>query len=469
MFRVDNQREPSLCRVVDKHAQSLFRKTDEPKSYRSEQKPSAVCEVVLYNIERTRSEVTVNTDTSSETQSYQSEPEFTQDKKSIATPSVAAKNAEACALADSLILKKDNVLKLPSFKMNEIAVGNILGKGGFYDVLAIKYIDISVNKTTPKTEDRADEEVRHGDIMTVQTLDTRESIASRRQGYGETENANNYVIKCIKPSITKHKTKYLTAIKDSVIETYILANLNHQHIIKVRGVVACNTNDSHTSLKQRIYSARYCQDAGYRIVMDRIYGTLDKKLKQWRNQSKSPFGIFFANKKQKMLFTQVKMASQLSETLMYLHKLNIVYRDIKPENIGFDLNGDVKVFDFGLAQELRPNKKGEDGLYLLSLAGTARYMAPEIVRGERYNQSVDVYSYGVLLWEIFTLEKAFQGFDMSDILSQAKGKRVKLRMSQSIYPSVKSLIRESCLFKWKARPTFEMLVRKLQHILRETS
>lgn len=448
----------------------VFRKTEERTSPLTDPTSNTVCKERCLDIARRQSEITVSSDASSVTSSDHSGSRTVPEKKSIPTSYEAAKNAEELSFANSLIFNKDAVLKLPSFQMNEIALGKILGRGGFYDVLAIKHINISVNQTTPNSGHGAEEEGRDTVIMAMDTVGARESMMTTcHKGQDDTTTTNNYVIKCIKPSIVKHKTKYLTAIKDSVIETYILSNLHHPHIIKMRGVVMCNIDDSDSSFKERRFSARYCQDAGYRIVMDRIYGTLDKKLKQWRTQSKSLLGLFFANNSEKMFATQVRMASQLSEALTYLHKLNIVYRDIKPENIGFDLNGDLKIFDFGLAKELRPDQAGEDGSYNLSLAGTARYMAPEIVRGERYNQSVDVYSYGILLWEIFALKKPFQGFDMSDILSQAKGKRVQLRMPPSMPPSIKSLIRESCQFKWKARPTFEMLSRKIQTNLIKTS
>jgi serine/threonine protein kinase len=57
---------------------------------------------------------------------------------------------------------------------------------------------------------------------------------------------------------------------------------------------------------------------------------------------------------------------------------SIIYRDLKPDNIGFDVRGDVKIFDFGLAKEINPKKKLDDGTYNLTAdTGSLRYMAPE--------------------------------------------------------------------------------------------
>jgi serine/threonine protein kinase len=64
--------------------------------------------------------------------------------------------------------------------------------------------------------------------------------------------------------------------------------------------------------------------------------------------------------------------------LCALSLFSIIYRDLKPDNIGFDVRGDVKIFDFGLAKEFDPAKKAADGTYKLTAdTGSLRYMAPE--------------------------------------------------------------------------------------------
>ena len=81
---------------------------------------------------------------------------------------------------------------------------------------------------------------------------------------------------------------------------------------------------------------------------------------------------------------------------------------MKPENIGFDIRGDVKVFDFGLAKSLHPKLKASDGLYqLTSRAGSIPYMAPEVAKLENYNEKCDVFSFGIMFWEIVSLKQAF--------------------------------------------------------------
>src|SRR5688500_1531551 len=87
---------------------------------------------------------------------------------------------------------------------------------------------------------------------------------------------------------------------------------------------------------------------------------------------------------------------------------SVIYRDIKPDNIGFDVRGDVKIFDFGLAREFDPLQRDDDGLFHFTAdTGSPRYMAPEVALGQPYDERVDVYSFCILAWQMFALETPF--------------------------------------------------------------
>ena len=104
------------------------------------------------------------------------------------------------------------------------------------------------------------------------------------------------------------------------------------------------------------------------------------------------------------LRSKLKIALQTARALDFIHKNKIIHRDIKPENIHINAAGVVKLMDFGIAksEDLSRTQPG----YVL---GTPYYMAPEQVRGEPLTGQVDVYAFGVMLFELFTGQKVFAG------------------------------------------------------------
>ena len=82
-------------------------------------------------------------------------------------------------------------------------------------------------------------------------------------------------------------------------------------------------------------------------------------------------------------------------SIEYLHSKNIIYRDLKPENVLFDDTGHIKLADFGLSKILKENDDLTD-----TFCGTDFYIAPEVEFG-RYNKIADFYSFGCVLYEMF--------------------------------------------------------------------
>jgi serine/threonine-protein kinase len=102
------------------------------------------------------------------------------------------------------------------------------------------------------------------------------------------------------------------------------------------------------------------------------------------------------------LRSKLQIALQIARALDFIHKNRIIHRDIKPENVHINAAGVVKLMDFGIAksEDLSRTQPG----YVL---GTPYYMAPEQVRGEQLTGQVDVYAFGVLLFELLTGQKVF--------------------------------------------------------------
>jgi serine/threonine-protein kinase len=103
----------------------------------------------------------------------------------------------------------------------------------------------------------------------------------------------------------------------------------------------------------------------------------------------------------------VGVALQLARALQYCHEQGVVHRDLKPENVLITPDGQVKLFDFGIAR-LRGARRLTFGRFSATV-GTPDYMAPEQVRGERGDARTDLYALGVMLYEMLAGEVPFPG------------------------------------------------------------
>lgn len=211
-----------------------------------------------------------------------------------------------------------------------------------------------------------------------------------------------YAIKQLRPEILKDPTKlYYQGIMDLNSEARLLSSVQHPHIVKIRAI-AKGESTFHEQ---------------YFIVLDRLYQVLEDRLKDWQRSQKRICGFAGrqlwdrSGKKRANLWEErIVAAYDLASAMAYLHSKRIVHRDLKNDNVGFDIRGDIKMFDFGLARELpRQEEADEDGAWKMTGdTGTPRMMANEVALGQPYNASCDTYSFCLLLWEILALKTPFE-------------------------------------------------------------
>jgi Tol biopolymer transport system component len=150
-----------------------------------------------------------------------------------------------------------------------------------------------------------------------------------------------------------------------------------------------------------------------------------------------------------------KIAMQIADALEYAHEKGVVHRDLKPANLKVTADGVVNLLDSGLAKAVSdtPGSPASDPVNSPTLTmnatlagvilGTAAYMAPEQAKGKRVDKGADIWSWGVVLYELLTGDRLFKGDDAADTLAQVLTKEPDL---ERIAPNVRKLLRR-CLEK----------------------
>jgi serine/threonine protein kinase/tetratricopeptide (TPR) repeat protein len=109
--------------------------------------------------------------------------------------------------------------------------------------------------------------------------------------------------------------------------------------------------------------------------------------------------------KQLSVATSIDIAKQVCEGLAEAHRLGVIHRDLKPQNIMIDKEGNARIMDFGIARSIEAEGITEVG----TIIGTPEYMSPEQVEGEEADTRSDIYSSGVILYEMVTGRVPFEG------------------------------------------------------------
>jgi hypothetical protein len=215
-------------------------------------------------------------------------------------------------------------------------------------------------------------------------------------------------------------------------EAKLLASLNHPNIAHIYGMEA--SGESHA------------------LVMELVEGpTLADRLAQGALP----------------LDECLSIAKQIAEALEEAHEKGIVHRDLKPQNVKAAIEGKVKVLDFGLAKAMDPSSGSGSvaagdlarsptlmnsptltavhGTQLGVILGTAAYMSPEQARGAAVDKRADIWAFGVVLWEMLTGKRLFEGETVSDTLAAVLRAEIDWELLPAATPlTIRTLLRR-CL------------------------
>jgi len=341
-------------------------------------------------------------------------------------------------------------VKIPIVTHAQVELGKQLGKGAFSSVYAIK----SIKK---KSKKNSGDEFNEGQCQSM-------------------------VVKFLRTKLYDNHGLFAASAADLVKEGNILAHLNHSNIIRIHAVsskygVGAYLNGYHDSyflvlerlertLSDRIneWQSRHKSlyeaaelDGSYDPEAALVTTRMPSKSNSWKKKLKSSFqkgsddlALEISDRtnatqalsevmsdcsddsytktalaKTELLAERLDVTQQLADAIAYLHSQNVLHRDLKPDNIGFDIHGDLKVFDFDIARvcptsedmghptrRLNRESKEDETFLMTQKVGSPRYMSPECARREPYNLKADVYSFAVLAHQILTLQKPYD--DVTD-------------------------------------------------------
>ena len=144
----------------------------------------------------------------------------------------------------------------------------------------------------------------------------------------------------------------------------------------------------------------------------------------------------------------LRIALEVSSGMKHLHSKEVLHRDLKSGNIMLDAQGHAKICDFGLSCFVR-----QDGEQTAE-TGTYRWMAPEVIRHEKYSFSADVYSYGIMLWEVFARAKPYADLTPIQAAYGVAKKNLRPTIPESVSPAMSHLMTRCWAKNPAQRPTF---------------
>jgi len=167
---------------------------------------------------------------------------------------------------------------------------------------------------------------------------------------------------------------------------------------------------------------------------------------------------------------QLIYAQQLCQGMNYLHnsKPPIIHRDLKPANLLLDFTGTLKISDFGLAKVKLVSKHGDE-FQMTGETGSYRFMAPEVFRHEEYNETVDIYSFAMILYMLLTSKVPWGNLSGIRAVTKASMEGDRPIVDRYIDAQLSNLMQSCWDENPQARPSFSAILRVLNEYSRKSS
>jgi serine/threonine protein kinase len=151
---------------------------------------------------------------------------------------------------------------------------------------------------------------------------------------------------------------------------------------------------------------------------------------------------------------QIKIASEIAVALKYLHSRNVIHCDLKSSNVLIDDNWKIKIGDFGLSRFFSLDNDEDNR----GRIGTPHWMAPEVLKGEKYRQCADIFSFGMILWEILSLEIPYYGVDPYQVISLVADQRQIVKVPEKGNKLIRKITERCLSYDPSKRPQLDELV-----------